>query len=84
MHDQTQFQEKEDHVLADIEEYEEMYLLGGRYGGGRGEVPACRQIWRRTRRCTCLEADREEDEKMYLLGGRYEGGRGDVPAWRHK
>ena len=24
------------------------------------------QIWRRTRRCTCLEADMKEDEEMYL------------------
>ena len=93
-----------------MEEYEEMYLLGGRYGGGRGDVPDADieedhvladmeedeemyleadieedhvladmeeneemswQIWRRTRRCTCLEADMEEDEEMYLLGGRY-------------
>ena len=58
-----------------MEEDEEKYLLGGRYRGGRGDVPAWRQIWRRTRRCTCLEADieedhvlevMEEDEKMYF------------------
>ena len=51
---------EEGHVLADIED-EEMYLLGGRYGGVRGDVPAWTQIWRRTmswklwrrtRRCT--------------------------------
>ena len=45
---------------------EEMYLLGGSYGGGRGDVPAWRQIWRRTRRYTCLEADMEEAEEMNL------------------
>ena len=70
-------------VVADIKEYEEMYLLGGRYGRGRGDVLAWRQLWRRTRRFTCLEAYIKEDEEMYLLGGRYEGGRGDIPAWRH-
>ena len=69
--------------MADMEEDEEMYLLGGRYEGGRGDVPAWRQIWRSTRRCTCLEADMEEDEKMYLLGGIYGGGRGDVPGGRY-
>ena len=54
-----------------MEENEKIYLLGGRYGGGREDIPTWRQIWRRTRRCTCFEADMEEDEKMYLLGGKY-------------
>ena len=33
---------EEDHVLTDMEEDEKMYLLGGRYRGGRGDVPGGR------------------------------------------
>ena len=66
-----------------MEEDEEKYLLVGRYGGGRGDVPAWRQIGRRTKRCTCLEADMKEDEEMCLLGGIYGGVRGDVPGGRY-
>ena len=49
-----------------MKEDEEIYLLGGIYEGGRGDVPAWRHIWRRTRRYTCLEADMEEAEEMNL------------------
>ena len=33
---------EEDHVLADMEEDQKMYLFGGRYEGGRGDVPGGR------------------------------------------
>ena len=37
-------EDEETYLEADIEEDEEMYLLGGRYEGGRGDIPAWRQI----------------------------------------
>ena len=43
-------EDEETYLEADIEKDEEMYLLGGRYEGGRGDIPAWRQIWRRLRR----------------------------------